>query len=101
MLFRSYNENFTLGELADRFHVEQTYFSKLFRQETGENLIPYLSKKRIDQAVKLMEESELSLTEISFLVGYEDYRYFSRVFRKYRQCSPKEFRKEKMVENEV
>lgn len=87
-------ENVTLHALAEKFHVEPTYFSRLFRQESGENLIPYVAKKRMEAAVALMKNSELSLTEISFLVGYEDYGYFSRVFRKYKNCSPKHYRRQ-------
>lgn len=91
---KNYCENISLSELADKFHVEPSYFSKLFHQECGDNLIQYVAKKKIEQAVSLMSKSELNLTEISFMVGYEDYGYFNRVFRKYKGCSPKDYRQE-------
>lgn len=90
---KNFCEALTLSELAEKFHVEASYFSKLFRQESGENFIPYITKKKMEHAIALMEKEELNLTEISFLVGYEDYGYFNRVFRKYKGCSPKDYRK--------
>jgi len=89
---KNFCETLTLSELADKFHVEASYFSKLFRQESGENFIPYITKKKMEKAILLMKKDDLNLTEISFLVGYEDYGYFNRVFRKYKGCSPKDFR---------
>ena len=87
-------EELTLSSLAEQFHVENTYFSRLFRQETGENVMLYIAKTRIRRAQGYMKEPEKSLTEIAFLTGYDDYTYFNRVFRKITGKSPRDYRAE-------
>jgi len=85
-------EELTLSSLAEQFHVENSYFSRLFRQETGENVMLYIAKTRIRRAQEYMKEEGKSLTEIAFLAGYDDYTYFNRVFRKITGKSPREYR---------
>lgn len=87
-----YFEELTLSILAEQFHVESSYFSRLFRQETGENVMLYIAKTRMAKAKEYMEDENRSLTEIAFLTGYDDYTYFNRVFRKMTGMSPREYR---------
>lgn len=94
-----YYEPLTLTSLAEKYIVEQSYLSRCFKQEIGENLIMYLAKRRIGKAMELMKEDRVGLTEISFLVGYDDYTYFSRVFRKITGESPREYRARVQTEN--
>ena len=89
---RHYAEELTLTSLAERYHVESTYFSRMFRQETGKNLILYITEKRIEKAREYIEKTDMNLTEAAFLVGYDDYTYFSRVFKKSTGHSPREYR---------
>jgi YesN/AraC family two-component response regulator len=51
-----------------------------------------IAKKRIEKAVEFIKQSGLNLTEVSYLVGYEDYTYFSRVFHKIMGVSPSEYK---------
>lgn len=81
--------------LSKRFNVESSYFSKIFRQETGENVTTYIAKKRIEKAKEYMKDSNINLTEIAFMVGYDDYTYFNRVFRKVAGVSPRDYRNER------
>lgn len=87
-----YFENITLSGLASRFNVEKSYLSRMFRKETGENLMYFLSEVRMENAKKYMKQNEISLTEIAFMVGYDDYTYFNKVFRKMEGISPREYR---------
>ena len=88
----NYNEDLSLSLLAKKFGMESTYFSRTFRQETGENLMVYITRKRMEKAAGYMRESDISLTEIAFMVGYDDYAYFNRVFRKAYGKSPRDYR---------
>ena len=54
--------------------------------------MPYLTRQRIEQAMVQIREGKAGLTEISCLVGYDDYTYFSRVFKKLAGVSPREYR---------
>lgn len=88
----NYNEDLSLSALAKQSGMESTYFSRTFRQETGENLMLYITRKRMENARTYIRESDISLTEIAFMVGYDDYAYFSRVFRKTYGKSPRDYR---------
>lgn len=87
-------EELTLSLLAEKFAVESSYFSKIFRQETGENVMLYIAGKRMAKAKEYMKDEHINLTEIAFMVGYDDYTYFNRVFRKMEGMSPRDYRKE-------
>lgn len=91
----NYSERLSLSALAKRFAVEESYLSKAFKAGTGDNLMLYIAKTRMEHAKKYINQDRLSLTEISQLVGYDDYAYFNRVFRKVNGVSPREF-KERM-----
>jgi len=87
-----YFEDLNLSSLAKQFGVENSYFSRTFRQEMGENLMLYIAGKRMEKAGELIISSDIGLTEIAFMVGYDDYAYFNRVFRKHHGKSPREYR---------
>ena len=92
---KNYSEGLSLSALAKRFAVEESYLSKAFKAGTGDNLMLYIAKTRMEHAKEYINQDRLSLTEISQLVGYDDYAYFNRVFRKVNGVSPSEF-KERM-----
>ena len=72
--------------------MESSYFSKIFRQEIGINLILYITQKRIEKSKEYIRGSDMGWMEIAFMVGYDDYTYFSRVFKKNEGMSPREYR---------
>jgi len=86
-----FHKAITLENVADAVNLSPNYFSNMFKQEFGETFIDYLTKIRLEKAKGLLEKNELSLKEISFIVGYKDPNYFSRVFKKHYQVSPKHF----------
>ena len=85
-------EELTLDFFAKKYNVESSYFSRTFRQELGENFVLYLTKRRLEKAKEYIRTDEASLTEIAFMVGYADYTYFNRVFKKNTGVSPREYR---------
>lgn len=87
-----YFEPLTLSGLAEKYHVENSYFSRVFRKEMGENLIHYLTRTRIEKAKEHIKKGDTNLTEVAFMVGYDDYTYFNKVFRKITGISPREYR---------
>ncbi|MBQ6319363.1 MAG: response regulator [Lachnospiraceae bacterium] len=89
----NYAEELSLSELSDQYNIESTYLSRLFKKETGETLTAYITERRIEQAIKLMAEAAYSINDIATLVGYDDYNYFNRVFKKHTGYSPSEYRK--------
>ena len=88
----NYGRDISLDDVSREVNVSPYYFSKLFKEEEGQNFIEYLTKIRIDKARQLLREENLSIKEISIMVGYSDPNYFSRLFRKQMDMSPREYR---------
>jgi two-component system response regulator YesN len=90
----NYSKQITLEDVARDINISPQYLSKLFKEETGENFIDYLTGIRIKIAKSLLEEDKLSIKEIAHHVGYGDPNYFSRIFRKVVGVTPTEYREE-------
>lgn len=88
----NYFEELTLSGLSEKYAVESSYFSRLFKQETGENLMLYIAGRRMQKAKELMQRENINIAEVAFMVGYDDYTYFSKVFKKHTGVSPREYR---------
>jgi two-component system response regulator YesN len=74
--------------------VSESYLSKLFVKETGENFLEYVTRIRIEKAVMMMN-SGMKLYEIGEKVGYPNQAHFSRIFKKVTGKTPMEYRNEK------
>ncbi|MBM7599957.1 two-component system response regulator YesN [Virgibacillus halotolerans] len=90
-IHQHFEQAMTLEDVADTVGLSPNYFSNMFKQEFGATFIDYLTEVRLQKAKQLLEENELSLKEISYLIGYKDPNYFSRVFKKHYHESPKHF----------
>ncbi len=84
----------TVGELAERFGLSPQYFGELFKKETGLTVKEYQTKVRAHRALELLRDSNLKITDIAHEVGMEDLAYFSRVFKKQYQLSPRQLRQQ-------
>lgn len=84
----------TLQHIAERFFISRENVSRKFKQISGENLSDYLTSLRIGKAKTLLHNTGLRLSQIAGLVGYEDEKYFSRVFKKATGLTPREYRKQ-------
>lgn len=92
----NYMKELSLDDISAYCNISSYYFSKLFKQETGENFVEYLNRVRIDNAKKMLNETDSSVKEICFSVGYSDPNYFSRAFKKYAGVTPTEYKEGKM-----
>lgn len=82
----------TLENLAKRFAISRSMLVMLFPQFTGKTLKSYITDKRIAHAVMLVQNSSLTIQEISHICGYENYSTFFRNFRKVAGSTPSEYR---------
>ena len=89
----NYMKELTLDDVSRVVNISSYYFSKVFKEETGENFIDYLTKLRIEAAKKLLKTTNKSMKEISAEVGYSDPNYFSRNFKKYTGKTPTDYAK--------
>ncbi|MDR3275944.1 MAG: helix-turn-helix domain-containing protein [Treponema sp.] len=95
MLIReNYHRKITLKEIAAYAGLSVPYFSTIFKQEMGETLIAYLNRIRIENASRLLAETDLPLSEIIDTSGFEDQSWFSKTFKAYTGISPQRFRRQ-------
>jgi two-component system response regulator YesN len=87
-----YNRDISLDDVSREVDISPYYFSKLFKEETGENFIEYLTSVRIGRAKQLIAGSDMSMKEICTEVGYSDPNYFSRIFKKNVGVTPTEYK---------
>lgn len=88
-----YAEKLSLSNISKKFFISPVYLSTLFKNKMGINFIDFLTKIRIDKAKEYLSSTTYSSSEISTLVGFDNARYFSSVFKKKVGCTPIEFRK--------
>jgi YesN/AraC family two-component response regulator len=94
----NYFDNLCLTGLSQKFNIESSYLSKMFKNVIGENIMLYISKIRVEKAKELLCGNKMSITDIASMVGYDDYSYFSRVFRKITGLSPREYKEKQSHE---
>jgi len=82
----------TLERVAEYVHLNASYFSTVFKKETGKNFSEYLMSCRIAEAKRLLRESGLSIAQICSAVGYTDNKHFSRIFTKVVGIKPSIYR---------
>jgi len=87
-----YGKDLSMAEVANRISLNYSYFSLLFKEKTGMNFVEYLKKVRIEKAKELLKNQGLRIYEISGMVGYNNTKHFTTIFREYTGISPKEFR---------
>lgn len=89
---KHYNEDVNLNKIVEVTFLSSCYVSDLFKNKTGENIIDYLTRVRIEKAKTLLKDVKIKTYEVSQMVGYEDATYFSKVFKKVVGVSPTEYR---------
>ena len=88
----NYSKDISLDEVSGKVDVSPYYFTRLFKEETGETFLEYLTKLRMDKAKELMKDQSISVKDICTRVGYADPNYFSRIFKKAVGMTPTEYR---------
>ncbi len=91
----NYHREISLDDVSQDVNISPYYFSKVFKDETGENFIEYLTNIRMNQAKQLLQNTNKSMKEIGCEVGYMDPNYFSRIFKKTTGFTPTEFKEGK------
>jgi two-component system response regulator YesN len=82
-------------DLAESLGISESSFSKLFKTRTGYTFLEYLTLYRMKQAMELLDQKNIRVSEVASMVGYGDYRHFGEVFKKIAGLTPSEYRKGK------
>lgn len=86
------DEDISLNSAAASVNLSPNHFSSIFSQEMGQTFIEYLTSVRMERAKELLRTTSMKSSEIAYAVGYKDAHYFSYLFKKTQECTPKEFR---------
>ncbi|WP_310602148.1 response regulator transcription factor [Anaerosporobacter sp.] len=92
-----YSEDISRSNLADVFYLDPDYASKLFKKETGISFKNYIINKRIEVAKNLLIATDLPINTVSDNVGYGNYSYFTRLFKKVTNMTPNEYRSTNII----
>jgi len=87
------SEPITLSHIASFLNLSREYIASLFKKETGMTVSQYVNEQKLLRACDLLRDSPLNLTEISASLGYNDYSYFSHIFKKRFGVPPSQFSK--------
>lgn len=88
----NFTTTMTLQEIAEKFFLNPSYLSNLFKKELGLNYSTYLATIRIDYACELLKNTQLSINQVADQIGFKNYFYFARVFKKYKNMTPSQYR---------
>lgn len=87
-----YSEEISVEEIAAEVYLSPSYATTLFKNETNETIIQYLTGIRIKKAMELLQDDTIKIYEVSQRVGYSNITYFSSLFKNHVGITPKEFR---------
>ncbi len=95
-----YMEDLTIKYVADKLLISESYLGKLFKNKTSHTFLFFLTLYRLKAAINLLETTDLKIYEIANAVGYEDSKYFSKIFSKMVGVKPTEYRNGYELEEE-
>jgi two-component system response regulator YesN len=92
------DQEITIKKIADQVYMNPTYFSEVFKMQTGDTVLDYLTRQRIERAKELLGDHKLKLQDICGRIGYQDVKYFSRLFKHWTGQTPSKFREQQLAQ---
>lgn len=89
---KNYQKNLSVEFLSSLFYLNRSYCSSIFKKKTGEKLVDYINSVRIEKAKRLLESTDKKMYQISKAVGYDNVKYFFRIFKSKEKISPEQYR---------
>ncbi|NOU97368.1 helix-turn-helix domain-containing protein [Paenibacillus sp. LMG 31456] len=87
------NEKISMDEMAKRLDLNSSHFSRIFKKETGETFIEFVTRCKMERAREMLDKSNQSVEQISEELGFDNSSYFFKLFRAFSGMSPTEYRK--------
>lgn len=97
-MYANYSENYPISRYAEMCNLSESRFSHLFKEHTGSSPAQYILNIKIQRAKELIENTDLSILQISEIVGMQTQNYFSRVFKKHTGISPMKYRLQQTIQ---
>ena len=92
-ILENYSKDISLKSVAEYVYLNATYFSLLFKNETGKNFVDYLIETRVDAAKRILHQPETKVYEVSKMVGYNETTSFNRAFKRIVGVAPSDYKK--------
>ena len=90
----NYKKEISLTSAGAAVHMSPNYISQLFKKETGVTFIHYITQLRMEDAIQLLTATQVPVVNIAMEVGFNDYFYFLKIFKKYTGKTPNQYRNE-------
>jgi AraC-like DNA-binding protein len=90
-----YQSKITIDELAEQLNMSRHYFCKFFKKATGMTPIDYINSYKIDRAAVLLKTADISIMEAGMEAGFDNFSYFIRTFKKFKNLTPSDYRRQK------
>lgn len=97
----NYNKDLNMAVVSNYISMNYSLFSQSFKQYTGSNFVDYLKKLRINEAKRLLEETDLRINEVSYKVGYNNEKHFMKIFKNTTGVSPSQYRKNTQLKKNI
>lgn len=92
LIEKEYTKDISLNYVADNVNLTPAYVSYIFKKETGQTLVKYVTDMKMVKAKKMLEEGNLKIVQMARICGYENQSYFNRLFKNYYGITPKQLR---------
>lgn len=89
----NFAQDITLDDVARLQNLNPSYFCRVFKRASGSSFVDYLNFVRICKSEKMLATSEKSILEIACDVGFSSLSYYNRIFKRYKNCTPTEYRR--------
>jgi AraC-like DNA-binding protein len=86
------NENITVNDLAQTFHYNKVYLARIFKQKMGMSLHDYINSLKISLSKQMLLQTDKGIKEIAYSLHFDDEKYYMKLFKKYEQITPTQFR---------
>lgn len=86
------DQSLSLAQVAKHVHMNPNYFSEIFKKETGQNYLEFVTQAKLRKAMSMLRETPAKISEVANHIGYEDMKYFNRLFKKFTGQTPSEYR---------
>lgn len=88
-------QNMSISEIADVAHLNPQYFMRVFKKETGKPVLEFITECRLHKARELLAGTSLPITEVALSAGYDNFSYFSKLFKRNEGMTPSDYRRQK------
>ena len=90
---KNIDNDVSLSHVSNELNISKNYFCALFKNETGENFLTFVTRTKMERAKILLKNDNMKVYEVCDYLGYNDTTYFTRIFKKYSNMTPYEYKK--------